>query len=141
MFFDSKCEFRGLAILDVIDLVSGGREALKAINNVETRILPIRLRFWVKDQGGRDLIYEAFEDQPAPEHRVVILGARAQNGRDGHVVPFIIRPPRSVWPAHPGEDMEIHLSASIAVEYQHLSTGKIERHERTAVSYCKVLCR
>lgn len=135
--FDSRpCEFRVVATLDVADLIGGASEALKAINNVDTHFHPMRFDFSIPGSSQK---FEA--DQTGQTH-VFAFGAEKRDGKIGISLPLIVLVPRDMWPAHPGEEVQFRIGASVVVEFVHRAQGnRSERVSRTAETTCTVRCQ
>jgi len=118
--------------------MSGARQALKAINNVDTFFHPMRFEFSVP---GSPLKFEALSNQTR-RNDVFAFGAEKQDGRSGISLPLIVLVPREMWPARPGEVAQFRIRASVVVEFVHRAQdNRVEHVSRTAEALCTVRCQ
>lgn len=122
-------------MLDVRELLSGGIEALRALNNVETIIHPIRFRL---SSPYLPNCYDGSFGARA-DTEVFKFGQEKRDSRSGISAPLVVHVPRILWP-QPGGTVKLQLRASVTVEFRHHAEQRIEHVTRTADVACVVHC-
>jgi len=135
------CEFHGFILLDTTHLLSGAKEALKAVLNCETKIGSMHLRFSGRSPAGTPFAYDASEEQRSSGGTlpVIAFAARIDDPRRGTIVPFVVRVPRQFWP-EVGMKTAYSLTASATVEFLHLNEQRVEQLPRRGSTGCELVC-